>query len=79
MAKSYPWKLNPNNQLEWWGYLTTCGGIQTRRYFGDPGDILEAEESDFVEHIVRPFYSDSKESAKKSIEIDVVKYLQSLK
>jgi hypothetical protein len=53
--------------------------MHTRRYFEDPGDIEEAKESDFVEHVVEPFGSYSKDNAKRSVEIECMKYLQSLK
>lgn len=65
--------------LRWWGYLLTDGSIHTRRYFDDPGDIDEAKESDFVEHVVQPFGSCSKANAEKTVEIECMKHLASLK
>ena len=72
MTNTYP-------LFRWWGYLLADGSMHTRRYFDDPKDIAEAVESDFVEFIVEPFKSHSKENAKKTIEIECMKYLTTLK
>ena len=68
-----------NRKLEWWGYLLNNGEFHTKRYFGDYLDVIEAEESDFVEFVVEPFRSNSADNAKLTVEMECMKHLASLK
>ncbi len=52
-------------QVEWYGYLHVEGGLFLKRYFGDPLDIQEAIESDFVSRVIGPFKARSREEALK--------------
>jgi hypothetical protein len=71
--------LFKNRKLQFWGYMLTNGVVCIRRYFDDPGDLAEAAESDFVEYVVQPFESSSRDSAIKEVEAECMKYLKSLK
>ena len=68
-----------NRKLEWWGYLSIHGEFVTRRYLGDYLDIIEAQESDFVEFVLEPFRSNSADNAKLTVEMECMKHLASLK
>jgi hypothetical protein len=67
-----------NRKLKWWGYLLDDGTMHTRRYFDDK-DLAEAVESGSVEFIVEPFDSFSKANAEKTVELECMKHLASLK
>lgn len=49
-----------------WGYLHISGRLIIKRYF-DFRDIIEAELSDFVEHVYYPFEANNREEAKEKI------------
>jgi hypothetical protein len=68
-----------NRKLEWWGYLLMNGEFYTRRYLGNYLDIIEAQESDFVEFVVEPFGSSSADNAKLTVELECMKHLMNLK
>lgn len=56
------------NDIMWWGYLHSNGGIQVKRWFGDHKDHTEdCEGNDFVLQVVRPFAAASREEAEKII------------
>jgi hypothetical protein len=46
----------------WWGYQHVNGKLQVKRFF-DQRDIDEANESDFVQAIVYPFFAKDREDA----------------
>ena len=48
--------------MVWWGYVHINGSIQVKRFYGWD-DITEAEESDFVKEVIRPFVSPNREDA----------------
>jgi hypothetical protein len=68
----------PRSKDRWWGYLHENGTIQTRRFFSDRCwlSIDDAFESDFVIHVVKPFYSEDRAHASKSIEIACMAWLK---
>jgi hypothetical protein len=47
---------------DWWGYVHENGSIHVKRYF-NIGQLMDAEESDFVKRIVYPFKSINKQEA----------------
>jgi len=49
--------------INWWAYLHTNGRVQVKRYFGDPLDLEEAQESPFVVTVMQPFPAINRESA----------------
>jgi hypothetical protein len=51
------------SSLEWYAYKHQNGTIHTRRYFGDRGDIVEAQSSPFVRQVTGPFEAKNKEVA----------------
>jgi len=51
----------------WWGYKHTSGTLQAKRYF-DKLDIIEAQESPFVDQVVYPFPANDRDEALKYIE-----------
>ena len=53
--------------LQWWGYLHTSGSIHTKRYLGDPMDLVEARESPFVKDFLDVFEADSGEAAREIV------------
>lgn len=54
--------IKSKEQLLWWGYKHTSGSYQAKRYF-DKRDIIEAEESDFCETVVEPFFAKNRDEA----------------
>ncbi len=54
--------------LQWWGYKHINGSLQAKRYWGDPRDISEAKESDFVERVVGPFEAVDRADALSKVE-----------
>ena len=52
-----------DNELLWWGYRHTDGGLHVKRYFNDPLDLVEAQESPFVDSVCQPFPASSREEA----------------
>ena len=57
-------KREPKDKYEydWWGYLHVNGNIQVKGYYS-PEQLLDAEESTFVQKIVYPFKALSREEA----------------
>jgi hypothetical protein len=51
----------------WWGYKHVNGGYQAKRYF-DAKDLVEAENSDFVDIVIYPFPADTREDALEIVE-----------
>lgn len=57
-------KREPKDKYEheWWGYLHVNGKIQVKGYYA-PEQLLDAEESTFVQKIVYPFKALNKDEA----------------
>jgi hypothetical protein len=52
------------SELQWWGYLHANGTLQLKRWFGDKADYTtDCENNDFVQKVVEPFESPSREHA----------------
>ena len=49
--------------ISWWAYLHVNGTIQLKRYWGDPLDLREADESPFVDKRTDAFTADSRVAA----------------
>lgn len=54
-------------ELEWWGYLHTDGSIQVKRYFS-LRDLLEADESPFVQARTGLFTATDREAAYRKVK-----------
>ena len=56
--------MEPN---QWYGYTHVEGSIHVKRYdpVQGPGDIEEAQDSDFVESVLGPFQARTREDALK--------------
>lgn len=52
----------------WWGYLHVNGTLQVKRFF-HINDILEAQESPFVERANGPYPAADREEAIKNLQI----------
>lgn len=57
---------NIMNNNPWWGYKHISGTYQVKRYF-DKLDIIEVQESPFVDICYGPFGANSREQALKII------------
>jgi len=51
------------DKLEWYAYRLTNGEVKVKRYFGDYGDIVEAEDSEFVALVTEPYQADNRGAA----------------
>jgi hypothetical protein len=73
------YKLSEKNR--WWGYLHENGSIQAKRFFNErcQSSIDDAYESDFVQHVIEPFYAENRAYALRSIEIDCMAWLKTQK
>ena len=50
--------------IKWWGYRHSNGGVQVKRWFGDPKDYTsDCIGNDFVQAVVPPFSAPSREAA----------------
>lgn len=58
------------DDILWWGYRHTDGGLQAKRFF-DQRDIDEARESPFCAVIVGPFQANSREDALEKIRCKI--------
>ena len=54
------------NELLWWGYRHTNGGLQAKRYF-DQRDLEDARESPFVAAVCPPFKAEGRDEALRII------------
>jgi hypothetical protein len=61
-------------ELMWWGYLHTEGTVHLKRYFS-PDDIIEAEDSPFVQAAFGPFPSKTREEAETKLKSSVADYV----
>lgn len=50
------------NNILWWAYLHTNGQIQLKRYLSEE-DLLEADESSFIQERTEPFEANNREEA----------------
>jgi len=50
--------------MKFWAYIHKNGKLHTKRYF-DEGDIIEAQDSDFVKCVLMPIEADSIAEAAK--------------
>jgi hypothetical protein len=57
-----------DSKLEWYGYLHVNGTYLLKRYWGDPGDIFEMKESDFVLCSTGPFEAVNREDALEKLK-----------
>jgi hypothetical protein len=62
-------KIEP---LEWYAYIHENGTLHVRRFFGDYGDIEEAEESPFLKEVCGPFEAMTREEALAIAQIKMV-------
>ena len=51
------------NGLQWYAYRHVNGGIHVKRFWGDYGDVTEAQESDFVSKVTNVFRAEDRETA----------------
>jgi hypothetical protein len=54
------------NRVDWYGYWHVDGTLHVKRFF-DVGDVVEAENSPFVEEVIGPFLATDAESARLHI------------
>ena len=56
------------DKIMWWGYRHTNGSLQPKRWWGDPRDIQEAQESPFCGAVSRPFAATDRDDALQQLE-----------
>jgi hypothetical protein len=61
---------NMNCDGWWWGYLHREGTVHTKRYFSRE-DIIEAQDSPFVDATFGPWPCNTKEEAEKKLREEI--------